>query len=465
MDVQKERKLLIKNIRTIVSCDDEDYVYNDAFIYAENGMIIGIGTMNEIQEEFLKAETIIDGTNCVAYPGLINTHHHLYQTFSRNLPETQNMELFEWLDFLFEKWKNIDEEVVYYSALVGLGELLKTGCTTVVDQNDSIPRNCSRLAVQKEFEAAEKLGVRLCLGRGSLDLGKDDGSNISEKLLQSVDEIIADSEDAINKYHDGSINSMKNIILAPCAPFCSSKEAYIKTAELARKKGVILNTHLCETKDEENWTMEKYKMRPLQLMKECGFIGKDVFFNHGIHFNEEEIKLLAETGTGIAHCPTSNMKLSSGIMKMSELRKAGVIIGLGVDGSASNDGSNLLEEMRHAFLLHRLNESHNAPNGYEILKMATRGGAKLIGRDNGLGSLNVGKCCDLFMIKTNVIDMVGSDYDFKSYLSTVGYKGNTYMTIVNGIIVAKEGKLSGIEDEDSLIKKAKDVEEKYLKAP
>ena len=457
MENNSSQKLLIKNIKTIISCDDNDTVYKNSFIYSENGIIKEIDSMDKINSSYLKIDSIVDASNCVVYPGLINTHHHLYQTFSRNLPETQNMELFEWLEFLFNKWKNIDEDVVYYSAIVGLGELLKTGCTTCVDQNDSIPKKYSKTVVEKEFAAAEKLGIRLCLGRGSLDIGDD----ISDNLLQTVNEIINDSEDAIKKYHDSSFNSMKNIILAPCAPFCSSKICYIKTAELGRKYNVRLNTHLAETLDEEKWCLEKYGKRPLEFMKECDFIGKDVFYNHGIHFNEDEIKLLGESGTGVAHCPTSNMKLSSGIMDMKNMRKYKVNIGLGVDGSASNDCSNLLNEMRNCFLLHRLNESHDAPNGYDILKMATKGGAKLIGR-NELGCIKVGNSCDLFMILCKGIEMVGCDHDFKSYLCTVGHKGDVYMTVVNGKIVFKEGKLMGLDNEEEIIKKAKEVENEYI---
>ena len=202
------KKLLIQNIKSIISCDDKDTVYENSFIYTENGIVKDINTMDKLSPSYTASETVIDASNCIIYPGLINTHHHLYQTMSRNLPQTQNMELFEWLDFLFDKWKNIDEDVVYYSALVGLGELLKTGCTTCMDQNDSIPRKFSRIYVDKEFSAAEKLGIRLCFGRGSLDLGP----KVSSDLLQTVDEIIADSEDAIKKYHDGNFNSMRNFI-------------------------------------------------------------------------------------------------------------------------------------------------------------------------------------------------------------------------------------------------------------
>ena len=460
MKKENIKTLLIKNISNLITCNNEDKEYKNAFIYAENGFIKDIGEMANIKNEYNSSSIIIDATDKVIYPGLINCHHHLYQTLSRNLPETQNMELFEWLDYLFKIWENIDDEVVYYSAMVGLSELLKTGCTTTVDHMDSMPKGRSQNVMKVEFGAAEELGIRLCMTRGSIDLTKEQGGNIPDGLVQTIDEILSESEDAINNFHDGKINSMRNVILAPCSPFCCSKELMKKTVELARKKGVRMHTHLCETKDEEAWTLEKYNKRPLELMEEVGLIGEDVFYAHGIHFTDEEIRKLADTKTGVSHCPISNMKLSSGIMKIKEMRKMNVNIGLGVDGSASNDGSNLLEEMRVCFLLHRLNESHEAPKGYDILKIATRGGAKLIGREE-LGQLDIGKACDLFMIDKNKIEMVGCDYDFKSYLCTVGYKGYVDMTIVNGEIVFNKGNLVKI-DEGKIMKKAKEVQEKYL---
>lgn len=454
------RTLLIKNISNLVSCDLKDTEYTNAFIYAENGLIKDIGPMSSMKDSYNSSQNIIDATDKVVYPGLINCHHHLYQTLSRNLPETQNMELFEWLDYLFKIWERIDDDVVYYSSMIGLSELLKTGCTTTVDHMDSMVKGKSKNFVKMGFDAAEKLGIRLCMTRGSIDLTKEDGGNIPEGLVQTIEETLAESEDAINKFHDNSLNSMRNVILAPCSPFCCTKELMKKTVELARRKGVRMHTHLCETKDEENWTLEKYKKRPLELMQEVGLIGEDVFYAHGIHFTDEEIKILAQTKTGVSHCPISNMKLSSGIMKIKEMRKFGVNIGLGVDGSASNDGSNMLEEMRVCFLLHRLNESHEAPKGYDILKIATNGGAKLIGRKE-LGALSKGMACDLFMINKKKIEMVGCDYDFKSYLCTVGHKGYVDMTIVNGKVVFKDGKLVNI-DEEKIMEKAKEVEEKYL---
>ena len=458
--MENPKTLLIKNISTLITCDEKDTTYKNAFIYSENGIIKQLGEMSSINPKYLETPNTIDAKNHVIYPGLINTHHHLYQTFSRNLPETQNMELFEWLDHLFKIWERIDDDVAYYSAIVGLSELLKTGCTTTVDHMDSMPKGRSKNIMKTIFDAAEKIGIRLCLMRGSIDLTKEDGGNIPDGLVQSIDEILSESEDAINKFHDSNINSMRNVILGPCSPFCCSKELLKKTVELARKKNVRLHIHLAETKDEENWTLEKYKMRPLELMKEVGLIGNDVFYAHGIHFNDEEIKLLSETKTGIAHCPISNMKLSSGIMRMKELRKNNVNIGLGVDGSASNDGSNLLEEMRVCFLLHRLHESKDAPSAYDILKIATNGGAKLIGR-NDLGCISEGKCCDLFGINKERIEMVGCDYDFKSFLCTVGFKGCVDFTVVKGELVVKDGKLCKVNEGD-IIPKAREIEDKYL---
>ena len=229
---------------------------------------------------------------------------------------------------------------------------------------------------------------------------------------------------------------------------------------LARKLGVRLHTHLAETMDEEKFTLEKFNMRPLEYMESLGWLGSDVWFAHGIHFTEDELKLLARTGTGIAHCPISNMKLSSGIAKIPQMLKLKVPVGLGVDGSASNDGSNMLEEMRVAFLLHRLNSGKNAPTGYDILKIATRGSAKVLGRDD-IGKLDIGMAGDLFMININRLELVGADLDPKSLLCTVGYKGTVDYTIVNGKVVVKNGILVNI-DEEKLYYESDAVAKKFI---
>lgn len=446
--------LFIKNIKNLVTCDDSDNVYKDTNMYIENGVIKYIG------DKIFDADEIIDAKDMNVYPGLINTHHHLYQTFTRNLPQVQNMELFDWLTTLYEIWKNIDGEIINYSSIVGMGELMKNGCTTCFDHHYVFPNNTTGDLIDIQFEAAKELGIRMHASRGSMSLSKKDGGLPPDSVVQTTDEILKDSERLIKKYHDDSFNSMRQIALAPCSPFSVTGELMKESAILARKYNVRLHTHLAETKDEESFTLEKFNMRPLEYMESLGWIGNDVWFAHGIHFNKEELELLAKTQTGIAHCPISNMKLSSGIAKIPEMLELGIPVGLAVDGSASNDGSNLLEELRVAYLLHRLNSSRKAPTGYDILKIATNGSAKILGRDD-IGMLKVGKCADLFMIDTNRLELVGAQFDPKSVLGTIGLKSPVDYTIVNGKIVVKNGKLVNI-DEEKITKDANQSVEKLL---
>lgn len=446
--------LFIKNIKNLVTCDDSDNVYKDTNMYIENGVIKYIG------DKIFDADEIIDAKDMNVYPGLINTHHHLYQTFTRNLPQVQNMELFDWLTTLYEIWKNIDGEIINYSSIVGMGELMKNGCTTCFDHHYVFPNNTTGDLIDIQFEAAKELGIRMHASRGSMSLSKKDGGLPPDSVVQTTDEILKDSERLIKKYHDDSFNSMRQIALAPCSPFSVTGELMKESAILARKYNVRLHTHLAETKDEESFTLKKFNMRPLEYMESLGWIGNDVWFAHGIHFNEEELKLLAKTQTGVAHCPISNMKLSSGIAKIPEMLELGIPVGLAVDGSASNDGSNLLEELRVAYLLHRLNSSRKAPTGYDILKIATNGSAKILGRDD-IGMLKVGKCADLFMIDTNRLELVGAQFDPKSVLGTIGLKSPVDYTIVNGKIVVKNGKLVNI-DEEKITKDANQSVERLL---
>ena len=264
-------------------------------------------------------------------------------------------------------------------------------------------------------------------------------------MVQNVDEILKDSARLIEQYHDPAFGSMRQVVLAPCSPFSVSADLLRESAKLARQYGVRLHTHLCETKDEEAYTLERLGLRPLAYMETLGWIGPDVWYAHGIHFNSEELHRLAETKTGVAHCPISNMKLSSGIARIPEMLELGVPVGLAVDGSASNDGSSLLEELRVAYLLHRLASSNKAPSGYDLLKVATRGSASLLGRSD-IGSLEVGKCADLFLIDSRRLELVGSCYDAGSVLSTVGLRGPVDYTIVGGRITVAEGHLVGVEE-------------------
>ena len=284
------------------------------------------------------------------------------------------------------------------------------------------------------------------LSRGSMDLSVKDGGLPPDSVVQTVDEIMADSIRCIEKYHDPSYGSMHRVALAPCSPFSVSAELLRQSAILARQYGVRLHTHLCETKDEENFMLEREGVRPLEYMERLGWTGSDVWFAHGIHFNDEELRVLASTGTGVAHCPISNMKLASGVARIPEMLQLGIPVGLAVDGSASNDGSSLMEELRVAFLLHRLHSSEAAPSGYDILKIATRGSARLLGRDD-IGQLAVGKCADLFLIDSRRLELVGSCFDAKSVLGTVGLRGPVDYTVVQGKITVRQGRLATVDEE------------------
>ncbi len=446
--------LLLKNIHTLVTCDDRDQILHGVDLYCEDGLIRSIGPALPHT-----ADKVVDARHCWCYPGLVNTHHHLYQVFSRNLPQVQNLELFDWLTTLYEIWKGLDESVVRLSSLTGMGELMKYGCTTCFDHHYVFPAHAGDL-IGAQFAAAEELGIRMFASRGSMDLSKKDGGLPPDSVVQTVDEIMKDSARIIEQYHDPRPGSMRQVALAPCSPFSVSAELLRQSAILARQYGVRLHTHLCETKDEERYMLTHHGVRPLEFMASLGWTGPDVWYAHGIHFNDEELRELARTGTGVAHCPISNMKLASGVARIPDMLELGVPIGLAVDGSASNDGSSLMEELRVAYLLHRLHSSAKAPSGYQVLKMATRGSARLLGRDD-IGQLTAGKCADFFLVDSRRLELVGGEYSPADVLATVGLRGPVDYTVVNGKITVKDGHLVTI-DEDRIAAEAREVCRSYL---
>ena len=449
--------VLLKGVRWLVSCDEDDRVYEGVDLLAKDGVIAAIG-----QGLPQQADEVLDCSQMLCYPGLVNTHHHLYQQFSRNLPAVQDLELFDWLRALYEIWKNLDAELVRLSALTGMGELMKNGCTTCFDHHYVFPRGSGDL-LGAQFAAAETLGIRFAASRGSMDLSKKDGGLPPDSVVQTVDEILRDCDEAITKWHDPGFGSMRTLALAPCSPFSVSEALLRESARLARQRGVRLHTHLCETKDEERYTLERFGLRPLAYLERLGWVGPDVWYAHGIHFHDDEIRLLAETGTGVAHCPGSNMKLSSGVARLPALLRAGVKVGLAVDGSASQDGSDLLEEIRLCYLLHRLTSSREAPSAYQVLKLATRGGAALLGRED-IGCLAPGKCADLFLIDCRKPELAGALEDPKSLPATVGYRQPVDYTMVNGKFTVRKGRLTGV-DELRLAEEANRVCREYLSRP
>ena len=447
--------LLVKNIRWLVTCNDSNEVLENVSMLVKVGVIEKIGQIGDV-----KADEVIDATGMILYPGLINTHHHLYQTFSRNLPAVQRMELFPWLKYLYEIWKNLEEENIYYSSMTGMGELLKSGCTTILDHHYVFPQGKSERFLDVQFAVADELGVRFHATRGSMDLSVKDGGLPPDSVVQTVDKIMYDSEAAVKKFHDPSRYSMHQVALAPCSPFSVSEELLRQTAIVARELGVRMHTHLAETKDEERYLLDRLGMRPLEYMESLGWIGSDVWYAHGIHFTDEELQRMAKTKTGVAHCPISNMKLSSGIAQIPRMLELGVPVGLAVDGSASNDGSNMLEELRVGYLLHRLNNSVTAPTGADMLKVATRGSASVLGRDD-LGYLAPGMAADFFMIDSNRLEMIGTLQDVAAMPATVGFKGAVDYTVVNGRVVVKDGRLVNV-DEDKLVREANRSVTEYL---
>jgi cytosine/adenosine deaminase-related metal-dependent hydrolase len=440
--------VLIKNAEAVVTVDEEDRVFRNADILVKDGVIAEMG-----ENISASAEKTLDARGCWIYPGLVNTHHHLYQTFTRNLPLVQKMELFPWLLALYEIWRGLDDEAVYYSSLTGMGELIKYGCTTIMDHHYVFPRERKNNFIAMQFDAAEALGLRFCASRGSMSRGRKDGGLPPDDLVQEVDHILDDCVKLVQKYHDPSPLSFRQVVLAPCSPFSVTEALLKETAALARKLKVRMHTHLCETKDEENYCLERANMRPLAYMESCGWLGEDVWYAHGIHFNDEELALLAKTKTGVAHCPVSNMKLSSGVCRVPEMLELGIPLGLAVDGSASNDCSNLLAEIRSAYLLHRFSRSEKAPAGYDFLKMATRGSAALLGR-NDIGCLAPGKAADMFALDIALIELAGAHFDPMNMPGTTGYSRPAEWVMAGGKIIAERGVLAGI-DEPEVQKKAK----------
>ncbi len=443
--------ILIKNAKAIY--------YKDQMVTGKN-ILIENEYISYVGEDEKYADRVIDASGMYVLPGLVNTHHHLYQTFTRNIPAVQNLELFPWLKYLYEIWKYLEEDTIYYSSLTGMMELVKYGCTTIFDHHYVFRSDKECAFIDEQFKAAKDLGVRFHASRGSMDLGVKDGGLPPMAVVQTLEDILKDSERLINDYHDTSKYSMRQIVLAPCSPFSVTDEVMIESAKLARKYGVRLHTHLCETIDEENYCLESVGKRPLAYMESLGWIGDDVWFAHGIYFNDEELKRLQDTQTGVAHCPVSNMKLSSGIARISEMDKLGIPVGLAVDGSASNDGSNLLYELRTGYLLQRLKYSNDSISSKSLFDIATRGGAKILGR-NDIGIIEEGMAADIFMFSSENIAYVGTDKDPLAILTTVGVNHPVDYTIINGKIVVENGEIVTLNEKE-IIQKAEKAYQNFI---
>ena len=447
--------ILIKNIKEMVTMDQERNRLKGYSLLIKDNRVDKIA-----QEIEFTADQVIDGADYFLYPGLINTHHHFYQTLTRNIAQVQNVELFNWLKYLYPIWARLTPEAVYYSSLVAMGELLKTGCTTSVDQFYVFPRGQPKELLDQEFRAAEEIGIRFHGSRGSMSLSEKDGGLPPDSVVQSEEEILSDSQRVIEKFHNSRPFAMQRVVLAPCSPFSVTENLLRESIKLARNYKVRSHTHLAETKDEEKYCQEIFSMRPLDYMKKVGWLGKDIWFAHGVDLTEREIDLLADTGTGIAHCPVSNQKLASGVANIPYMLQKRVPVGLAVDGSASNDSSNMIAELKAAFLMHRLIYGISSMSAEEVLSMATNGGRDVLNQQE-IGSLEEGKAADMFLISSKRLGFAGGLSDPVSALVTSGDSQIVDINIVNGKIVVSDGRLVNI-DEEKVIEKANQISQKMM---
>jgi 8-oxoguanine deaminase len=402
---------------------------------------------------------VIDCSHHVVLPGFVNTHHHFFQTLTRNLPAVQNAKLFDWLVYLYDVWKHIDDEAVHVSSLLAMGELLKTGCTCSTDHLYLYPRGAVDFPAA-QFEAAGRLGMRFAPCRGSMSRGRTDGGLPPDSVVQTEEEILADSERVVARFHDPAPLAMRKVVLGPCSPFSVSEDLMRESARLARRLGVRLHTHLAETADENEYCRERHGVRPLALMERCEFAGPDVSYAHGIHFDDAELAALAACGAQIAHCPTSNMRLGSGICRVRDMLDRGIPVALAVDGSASNDSSDFLGEMRNALLLQRVARGSAALTAREVLLMATETGAGVLGFER-LGRIAPGWAADIAVFDVGGMEYAGSLSDPLAALIFAGYDHGAAFTICNGRLAVEGGRLTGI-DEGELTRDANRIAARLL---
>ena len=405
-------------------------------LFARNGIIEAVGESSSLPQI---ADTIIDMKGHVVIPGMVNTHHHLFQNLTRAVPAAQNSELFGWLKTLYPIWSNIGPEHVYWSTALGLAELALSGCTTSSDHLYIYPNGAK---LDDSLSAASDIGVRFHGTRGSMSIGESEGGLPPDSLTEKETFILSESQRLIETYNDSSRYAMQRVALAPCSPFSVSIDLMRESAAMARSYGVGLHTHLAENAEDIEYGLQQFGMRPGEYVEAVGWTGDDVWHAHCVQLNSEEINLFAKTGTGIAHCPCSNMRLASGIAPVRQMLDTGVKVGLGVDGSASNDSGNMLNEARQTMLLQRVNSKASAMTSREALKVATKGGASVLNRDD-IGMLVPGYAADITAFKRDNVDFSGSDWDPVASLVFCGPSKANY-TIINGKIVVSEGQLTSI---------------------
>jgi len=420
-------------------------IFSPEGMEADGGLVVQGAQIVEMvpagRKPSIFCDRVFDAGEHVLLPGLINVHHHFYQTLTRALPAALDKELFPWLETLYPIWAGLTPEHVAVSTRLALAELLLSGCTTASDHHYVFPRGLEQ-AIDIQIAEARKLGMRLAPTRGSMSLSREDGGLPPANVVQDADTIVADSERLISRYHQNEPGAMVQLILAPCSPFSVTRELMIETARLARRHGVRLHTHLAETHDETRYCLDLFGMRPVEYLEQVEWLAGDVWLAHGIHFDAQEVRRLGTAGVGVCHCPSSNMVLASGICPALELESAGSPVGLGVDGSASNDGSNLMQEARQALLLQRLKYGSSKVSHRDVLGWATRGSARCLGRDD-LGELCAGKQADLALFRLDELRFSGAGDPLAALVLCGAHRADHVM--VAGKWVVESGEIPGLD--------------------
>jgi 8-oxoguanine deaminase len=431
------RTLLVRNADVLVTMDGTRREIRGGGLYVEDNRIVAVGPTAELPQT---ADEVLDMSGHVVMPGLVNTHHHMYQSLTRAVPAAQDAELFGWLTNLYKVWANLTPEMIEVSTLTAMAELLLSGCTTSSDHLYIYP-NGSRL--DDSIRAAQQIGMRFHAARGSMSVGQKDGGLPPDSVVESEDAILADTQRLIETYHDEGRYAMLRVVVAPCSPFSVSRDLMRESATLARHYGVSMHTHLAENVNDIAYSREKFGMTPAEYAEDLGWVGRDVWHAHCVQLDEHGIGLFGRTGTGVAHCPCSNMRLASGIAPVKKMRLAGVPVGLGVDGSASNDGAQMVAEARQAMLLARVGFGPDAMTAREALEIATIGGAQVLGRDD-IGALAPGMAADFIAFDLRQTLFAGALHDPVAAIVFCA-PSQVALSVIDGRVVVKEGVLQTVE--------------------
>lgn len=433
----KPRTLLVKNAHVLVTMDEARREIPNGGLYVEDNRIVQVGATDDLPPT---ADEVIDLTGHLLMPGLINTHHHMYQSLTRAIPAAQNAELFGWLTNLYKIWANLTPEMIGVSTLTAMSELLLSGCTTSSDHLYLFP-NGARL--DDSIASAQQIGMRFHASRGSMSVGQKDGGLPPDAVVEDEGAILKDTQRLIETYHDAGRYAMLRVVVAPCSPFSVSRELMRDSAVLAREYGVSMHTHLAENVNDVRYSRERFGMSPAEYAEDLGWVGPDVWHAHCVQLDTAGIALFGRTGTGVAHCPCSNMRLGSGIAPITAMRQAGVFVGLGVDGSASNDGAHMVGEARQAMLLQRVGFGADAMNAREALEIATLGGAKVLGRDD-IGALAPGMAADFVSFDLRHHGFAGALHDPVAALMFCA-PANVSTSVINGKVVVRDGQLTTVD--------------------